>query len=121
MDKVFFHYDKATSHTFNLSTRYLNQLKTELGISYIDKKNIPDGSPLDFFGFGYLKQKLGKRKARTIAGVWKLSQEVWSGINLEMIRKVFDSWKRRLHLISARNGEHIEHTKAIHRRRIQKL
>ena len=77
MDKVFFHHDKATSHTANLTTRYLDQLKTELGISYIDKKNIPvkspDGSPLDFFGFGYLKQELGKRKARTIAGVWKLS------------------------------------------------
>ena len=67
MDKVFFHHDKASSHTSHLTTRYLEKMKRVLGISYIDKEDIPvktpDASPLDFFGFGYLKQRLGKRKA----------------------------------------------------------
>ena len=62
MDKVYFHHYKASSHTANLTTEYLVKMKAELGISCINKDEIPvkapDGSPLDFFGFGYLKQRL---------------------------------------------------------------
>ena len=49
-------------------------------MSYLNKEDItvkfPDGSPLDFFGFGFLKQKLEKRNARTLEGVAKLSKEI---------------------------------------------
>jgi len=59
MNKVFFHHDKASSHTANLTTDYLEQLKSSMGISYLEKYDIPvkapDASPLDFYGFGYLK------------------------------------------------------------------
>ena len=100
MDKVFFHHDKASSHTANLTTSYLEQLRSEIGISYLYKKDIPvkapDASPLDFFGFGYLKQELLKRRARTLIGVWKLCQRVWSKVDLKMIENVYCSWKRRL-------------------------
>ena len=41
MDKVFFHHDKASSHTANDTTAYLDQLKRDIGISYIEKKDIP--------------------------------------------------------------------------------
>ena len=51
------------------------------GISYIASEDIPvkapDTSPLDLFGFGYLKQKLRKRRAKSLDGVWKVSQEEW--------------------------------------------
>jgi len=122
MNKVFFHHDKATSHTANFTTRYLEQLEREIGIQYLKKQDIPvkapDGSPLDFFGFGYLKQQLSNRRARTLDGVWKLAQDEWSKIDIEMIKKVFNSWKRRLRLISAKNGEHIEQIKDIHKRKL---
>jgi len=121
MDKVFLHHDKATSHTANLTSSYLAKMKREVGISYISKEHIPvkapDGSPLDFFGFGYLKQQLLKRRARTLDGIWKLAQDEWSKIDLDFIRSVFNSWKRRLRLISAKDGAQIEHTKAIHLKR----
>jgi len=120
MDKVFFHHGKATSHTANKTTQYLEEVKRELGISYLNKEDIPvkcpDGSPLDFFGFGYLKTNLGKRRGKTLDGIWKLSKKVWSEIDLKMIQKVFASWKRRLRLISRSNGEHIEQLKQIHTR-----
>ena len=68
MDKVFFHHDKASSHTSALTSTYLEEKKIDL--SYLNKEDIPvkcpDGSPLDFFGFGFLKQKLEKRNARTL-------------------------------------------------------
>ena len=118
MDKVFFHHDKASSHTANYTNEYLEQMKDELGISYLNKKDIPvkcpDGSPLDFFGFGFLKQKIFLRRATTLDGVWKICQEVWSEIDLDLVHKVFNSWKRRLRLISAKNGLQIEGLKDIH-------
>ena len=53
IDKIFFHHDKATSHTSDLAINYLEKLKSDIGISYIEKKNLPvkypDRSPLDFF------------------------------------------------------------------------
>ena len=73
MDKVFFHHEKASSHTADLTSTYLEEKKRDLGISYLNKEDIPvkcpDGSPIDFFGFGFLKQKLEKRNARTLEGV----------------------------------------------------
>jgi len=52
MDKVFFHHDKAISHTAKKTNEYLEQVKRELGMSYIEKEKIPikcsDESPYDF-------------------------------------------------------------------------
>ena len=39
MDKVFFHHDKATSHTAKKTTKYLEEVKREFGISHIPKDN----------------------------------------------------------------------------------
>ena len=123
MHKVFFHHDKASSHTANATTKYLDEVKEELGITYITNEDIPvktpDGSPLDFYGFGFLKQQLLKRRAITLDGVWKIAQEVWSTIDRAQIKTVYASWKRRLRLIAKKNGEHIEQTKAIHRRAVK--
>ena len=123
MDKVFFHHDKASSHTANLTIAFLEEMKSKFGISYLEKEDIPvkapDASPLDFYGFGYLKQELLKRRARTLDGVWKLSQEIWSKITVPKIEKVFASWKRRLRMVTKKDGEHIEQTKAIHQKLIK--
>ena len=72
------------------------------------------GSPLDFYGFGYLKQRLFNRRARTLNGIMKLAQVEWLKIDLDLIRNLFTSWKRRLRMIAARYGAHIEQTKEIH-------
>ena len=52
MHNAFFHHDKASSHKADLTTAYLEKVKADLGISYMDKKSIPvktpDGSQLDF-------------------------------------------------------------------------
>lgn len=122
MDKVFLHHDKATVHTAEFTKQYLEKIRQEAGISYIAKEDIPvkapDASPLDFFGFGYLKQRLQSRRAKTLEGIWKVAKEEWSTIDTEMVKKVMAAWKRRLRLISSRDGAHIENTKAIHSKRI---
>ena len=62
VNKVYFHHDAASSHTSKKTLDYLESIKIKYGINYIKNSEIPikspDASPLDFFGFGYLKQKL---------------------------------------------------------------
>lgn len=122
MHKVYLHHDKATSHTAKKTQDYLSDLNRRTGINFIKKGETPvkspDCSPLDFFGFGYLKQKLFHKKPKTENGLWKACQDVWSTITPEMAKLVFESWKRRCRAITKANGSHIEQTKKIHRRRI---
>lgn len=74
---------------------------------------------MDFFGFGYLKQKVFKRRASTLGGLWKVLNQEWNLVTPETCRKVFENWKFRLRLVRAMSGEHIENTQAIHNRRRQ--
>ncbi|OXA63018.1 hypothetical protein Fcan01_00539 [Folsomia candida] len=125
LDKVFIHHDAASSHTAKFTQQYAQDLKRRTGMTLISNSEIPikspDTSPMDFFGFGYLKQQLFKRKASTMAGVWKVLNEEWDLVSPEMCEKVFGSWKRRLRLVAQKHGEHMENTKAIHSHRVQKL
>jgi hypothetical protein len=62
MDKVFYHHDKASFHTSSKTQEYLEEECLKMKITYIKNKDIPikspDSSPMDFFGFWHLKQKL---------------------------------------------------------------
>lgn len=121
-DKVFFHQDAASSHTSHKTKAYAEDLNRRLGITLIKYSEIPvkspDTSPMDFYGFGMLKQRLFSRRATTLTGLWKVLQEEWNKITPEEARKVFQAWKRRLRMVSKRGGEHIENTKQIHRRKL---
>ena len=105
------------------TTEYLATLKTNGGPNFIRKEDIPtkspDISPMDFFGFWYLKQRLFHRKASTVEGLWKVVRNEWANITPEMCQKVFASWKRRCRAVTQRNGKHIEQTKRIHCRRLR--
>jgi predicted transcriptional regulator len=121
-DKVFIHHDKASSHTSKKTQDYTTEINSRLGITVISNKDIPvkspDVSPLDFFGFGYLKQQLFRRRATTLDGVWKVLKEEWAKITPEKCQNVFQAWKRRLRVCSKLDGEHIEHTRQIHKRKV---
>ena len=125
LEKVFIHHDAAPSHT-SLQTRLvIDQLTENHGVTFIRREDIPvkspDASPLDFFGSGYLKQKLQKRKVRTQAGLRKIASKIWSEIDQEMVLRCFQSWHKRLLLIEYKHGNHIEQTKQIHRKRLSQI
>ncbi len=79
---------------------------------------ISDCSPLGFFGFGYLKQKLFDKKPKTESGSWKAYQDVWSTITPQIAKLVYEPCKRQCRAITKANGSHIEQTKKINRPRI---
>ena len=118
--KIFLHHDKATSHTCKFTQEYLKDLQHRTAMDYIVNEDIPtkspDISPLDFYGFGYLKQRLFHRRATTENGLWKVLNDVWNTITVADIKKVYMAWKRRCRLVHKMSGEHIEQTKTIHRR-----
>ncbi|UYV68761.1 hypothetical protein LAZ67_6000727 [Cordylochernes scorpioides] len=92
MDKVFLHHDKASSHTSNKTQQFLQEMKDTLGLNFIRNSDIPvkspNASPLDFYGFGMLKQRLFNRRPKTEAGLWKAAQEEWSNVSLSKVKEV---------------------------------
>lgn len=77
INKVVVHHDAASSHTAKLTQDYTKDLHAKLGIKIISNSEIPvkspDVSPMDFFGFGYLKRKMFTRRPKILEGVWKTS------------------------------------------------
>lgn len=121
--KVTIHFDKAPSHTSNYTANYLYQMKEKYGISFVMKDDIPvkgaDISPMDFFGFGFLKQQLQKSRARTAAGKWKVARKIWDEMCPKKCGNVFEAWKRRLRVVYKIDGQQCEATKEIHKRKIK--
>ena len=115
LEKVTVHHDKASSHTAKKTQDYATDLQARLGISIMKSPDIPvkspDVSPLDFFGFGYLKRKLFQRRPTTEKGVWKVLQKEWRKVDRLAISRVYSSWKRRLRCVAKGHGKHIENTK----------
>lgn len=121
LHKVVIHHDKASSHTSHKTAIFAAEVKRSKGITIIPNAEIPakspDISPMDFFAFGYLKQRLKRRKAKTWKGVWKVLKEEWCKVTLEMTSKVYRAWKRRLRIVSLSDGQHIESNRDIYSRR----
>lgn len=80
LERVFIHHDGATSHTADLTKKEMDNLKMYFGFNIIKKEDIPpkapDASPLDFFGFGYLKQALRTAQCTTLCIVREGEQSV---------------------------------------------
>ena len=115
LHRVFIHHDVATSHTCAKTQNFIDQVSSELGVTFIRNDQImiksPDASPCDFFGFGYLKQQLKFNKARTIEGVVLAAKKIWMEISSYFIPKVFNDWKFRCRIIAENHGNAIEPAK----------
>lgn len=109
---VWLHQDKASSHTAKSTTAYLTQMARETGIRTIPFSSIPvkspDASPMDFCGFGLLKQGLGNKRPRTVEGLWKACKQVWDSIPQRVLSQSLLQWKLRCRAIARMGGKHIE-------------
>jgi len=116
--KVFTHYDKASPHVSNEMAASAMKMKNKYGLTFITKQDIPvkgaDISPMDFHGFGYLKQAVQASRVSTIQGLCKKIKKIWSQRTPAQCDLVYQSWKRRLIQVQKVSGKHIEHIKQIH-------
>lgn len=120
--KVFVHFDKAPIHVSDFTQAYMDLMTHKFGIKFIAKEHIPtkggDCSPLDFFGFGTLKQAIETEKVRTLDQLWKKCQTAWSRITPETCGLVYESWKVRCRKIVERMGSHCEQVKSLHSHKV---
>ncbi|KAJ9585777.1 hypothetical protein L9F63_002414 [Diploptera punctata] len=104
--------DKASSHTARSSQRYYSQKLDETGIHIIPFNRVPvkslDTSPMDFCGFGLLKQGLASRRPITVKGLWKICQEVWADIPVPVLQCSLLQWNLRCRAVVHVHGQHIE-------------
>lgn len=68
----------------------------------------PDLSPLDFFAWGYLKNKVYKRRPKKLDDLIQFITEESKTINIEMCDNVIKSFHNRLETCVKLNGSHIE-------------
>lgn len=118
ISKVFVHHDKSPVHVSKYTTDFMNSMTEKYGIRFIAKADIPvkgaDCAPLDFFGFGYLKQQVEMCQVKDLDQLWKRCQRIWKGIRRETCADVYESWKIRCRKIWERHGSHVEQIKGIH-------
>ena len=119
INKVFVHHDKAPSHVSRKMTAFAEEMHAKYGITFIKKEHIPvkgaDISPMDFHGFGYLKNEINKTRVRTFEGMCKKLAKIWSEVSVKQCQDTYRSWKSRLVQVTKQKGGHIEHIKDIHR------
>jgi hypothetical protein len=115
VNKVWFHQDKASSHTSHSTALFLHNLSMQTGINAIPFSSIPvkspDAAPMDFACFGLLKRALRKRRATTLDGLWKVVMDEWNKLDLTILRRSLLSWKIRCRAIAKNQGKQIEHIK----------
>lgn len=112
MYKVLLHHDKAS--TPRVPHRATFERKASCLAFFSAKKNeIPVKwavSPMGFFGFGYIKEKLPQQSPKTcLEHLWKLVKNTL--FTDEHCSSVMDAWKRRCRMVHSRHGNPIQHLK----------
>lgn len=107
-----FQQDSATCHT---SRESLKNIKKTFKNRVISKDlwppRSPDLTPLDYFLFGYLKNKIFKNLPHTMDDLKQSIVEVISNINMDksMLEKIFRNMIKRVDLCKKESGKHFEH------------
>lgn len=111
----------ASSDTARKTQEYAESVRRPGGQTLIANQDIPVKSPdiarLDFFGFGFLKQRTFHRRATTLSGLWKVLNEEWNKITPEKRQEVLSEWKKRYRLVVKKKGFHIE--QVIHNKKVK--
>ena len=108
---MLFHQDSAPSHVSKVTIPFLHNKN----IVFISKNewmpSSPDCAPCDYWLWGYLKNKVKKRKVKTIQGLKKAIKEEVQAIPLAMIHRALKSWPKRCRQVYYNKGGYIENFK----------
>lgn len=90
------HKDKAAIPFLKITTAILEKRKTDTSIAYIPSQHIAvkslDVSPMNYCAFGLMKRAISKCIPMTI-GLWKVVEEEFKSIPLEILGKALPLWK----------------------------
>lgn len=100
------HQDSAPSHVSKDTINYLN----ENSIKFITKDQwipkSPDAAPMDYYVWGWMKNRIRKREIKTKEELKQAILETWDELPLESIRNALKAWTVRLQKIIDAKGGH---------------
>lgn len=106
----YFQQDGAPAHTARTTLNYLEEFYDDRLISFNRwPANSPDLTPLDFFLFGYLKNKVYSNRLHNLDELQAAITNEVQNITEEMLQNVFRNMRRRINLCVQENGGHFEH------------
>lgn len=103
-----FHQDSAPSHVAKKTLKFLEDNNIPIITPSQWMPNSPDAAPCDYFFWGYLKNRMKRRKVTTISGLKKAIREEVRKVPQNLINKALKSWGRRCRQIYYNKGLHIE-------------
>lgn len=105
----YFQQDGATAHT---AQQTINYLQGYYGDRLISRNrwpaNSPDLTPLDFFLFGHLKNKVFQNRLHNLEELEEAIRIELQNITPETLHNVFNNMRRRVNLCIENNGGHFE-------------
>lgn len=102
--------DNATSHTSRISMAHIRQTFDNRVISKdLWPPRSPDLTPLDYFLFGYCKQKVYERNPHTLDELKQYITDAINGIQIHTLQDIFINMRRRVALCLTQNGNHFQH------------
>uniref|UniRef100_A0ABD2WI79 DUF4817 domain-containing protein n=1 Tax=Trichogramma kaykai TaxID=54128 RepID=A0ABD2WI79_9HYME len=116
-DEVIFQHDGAPAHTANATVRALDQLYPQRWIGVPRRDNVPfiswparspDLSPLDFFYWGAIKEKIYNSEIRSVEDLEERITQAGAAITGEMLPLVRQNFVKRLRKCIERQGGHFE-------------
>ena len=106
---VIFHMDSAPGHVATDTVQWLQQEK----VKYISKEewlaNSPDLAQMDFSINSIFKKIVKKRSVNSATQLARMIRAEWKKFTVGIIRKRLLSWKKRIDLMTEKQGYQIEH------------
>ncbi|KAA6359827.1 MAG: hypothetical protein EZS28_044646 [Streblomastix strix] len=102
-DQVYIHFDNATSHNAKLTTQHLDDNEI---IRIAHPAYSPDLSPLDYFLFDYMKEKLKGNSFKTAEEAVDAGTKILYEIPRKMLKSSFDNWSTRALYVNTNGGKY---------------
>ena len=103
-----FHQDSAPSHTGKKTIEFLRSQNIKFLTPEQWVPNSPDAAPCDYFLWGYLHNRINKRKISTLLGLKRCITEELHRIPQDMIDRSLKTWPSKVRHIYYNHGGHIE-------------
>ena len=108
-----FQQDDPAPHTAKASMEFLKQVFGNRLIALCSDRRwaprSPDLSPLDFFLWGYCKEKVYKSNPKTVPDLKRSVEDCVKSISEDLCIKVIGNFKKRIDLCIQLQGCHFEH------------
>ena len=107
---AWFQQDNATAHTSRRTTQHLTQI---FGKRLIDKQlfpaRSPDLTPMDFFLWGYVKDKVFANNPKSLNDLQSAITSCIKSVNSDMLMNVSSNIVKRAHYCKSQKGGHFQH------------